>query len=90
MIPKNVIAKNSRAAVGASLRSASMIMSDNPQPAPANSPKMVGTKISAATGVILFVMIRYMKAVIMEKPSMTSIASPQLCGVRHGIPYGMH
>jgi hypothetical protein len=33
-----------------------------------------------------FVMIRYMKAVIMEKPRMTSIAFPSVCGVHHGIP----
>ncbi|BAS13270.1 hypothetical protein AHiyo8_15730 [Arthrobacter sp. Hiyo8] len=49
-----------------------------PRPAPANRPKMVGTMISARTGVNFFVMIRIMNTAIIANPSNTSTAGSLL------------
>ena len=71
MIPKNMIANISSAAVGAILAMESRIMSPRPSPAPAKSPKAVGTRMSATIGVRRFVMISVMKTSTMAKPSST-------------------
>jgi hypothetical protein len=76
MIPKYMIANMSRAAVGARLPMASMTMSPRPRPAPANSPKTVGTMMSATIGVRRFVMINTMKVRIIANPRMTSMSTP--------------
>ena len=67
-----MIANMSSAAVGARLFTESMTTSPRPRPAPAKSPKIVGTSTRATTGVSFFVMIRVMKTPIMRKPRMTS------------------
>ena len=50
-----------------------------PRPAPAKSPKIVGTMMSANTGVNFFVMISTMNTAIMANPSNTSTAGSFMC-----------
>src|SRR4030095_5672870 len=62
----------------------SITMGPMPRPAPAKRPKMVGTMMSANTGVNFFVMISTMNTAIMANPSNTSIAGSFLCEWHHG------
>ena len=76
IMPKKTMANISNAAVEVRLFIESMTMSPMPSPAPANSPKMVGTTIRATTGVNFFVMISVMNTAIMANPRITNIRTP--------------
>ena len=69
-----MIANISSAAVDVMDFMESMTIGPMPRPAPAKSPKIVGTMISASTGVNFFVMISTMNTAIMANPSNTSTA----------------
>ena len=92
MMPKNMIANMSRAAVGARFPIDSMIMSPSPSPAPAKRPKIVGTRMRATIGVRRLVMMSTMKVRIMVNPRMTSTSTPLSgwCGRCSGMPDACH
>ena len=69
-----MMANISRAAVEVMDFMESRTMSPMPRPAPAKSPKTVGTMMSASTGVNFFVMISTMNTAIIANPSITSTA----------------
>ena len=69
-----MMANISRAAVDVIDFMESMTMGPMPSPAPAKSPKTVGTMMSASTGVSFLVMISTMNTAIMANPSNTSTA----------------
>ncbi len=78
-----MIAKNSSAAVGAKSLMAAMMAPVTPPstssaiPVPvAIRPIVIGTRISAMTGVIRLLRIKYMKAAIITTPSAMSIGAP--------------
>ncbi|MNZ86282.1 hypothetical protein D3C78_1050990 [compost metagenome] len=60
-------------AVGATLRSPSIIMSPMSGPKPANSANKIGTVVMATSGDRRLVMIRAMKVTIMPYPRIDSI-----------------
>ena len=92
MMPKNMIANISSAAVGARSPMDSMIMSPSPRPAPANRPKIVGTRMRATIGVRRLVMMSTMKVRIMVNPRMTSTSTPlsEQCSRGWRMPLGGH
>ncbi|MDF2492859.1 MAG: hypothetical protein K0Q58_1437 [Microbacterium sp.] len=75
MMPKYMIANMSSAAVGAMELIASITMSPSPRPAPAKSPKIVGTTMSATMGVSRRVMMSAMNVRIIANPRITRMVS---------------